>query len=238
MKVLGRQQSSANATSGQFKEREIWQGLAELQARSVPQQSQFQLDERFFVLICSSGTTRTTRTRHAVEHGELNTSHLHTPSIQLTNQSTTSPDAQQKPFWRDLRLPCCHHHHHVFLVCIQQCIQGGPQARRCVSRAQHICQQQLRPWKSPGTPADSIYCCASHAGPSSPTVPPQPTQMGQSKPVPVGHASLAHPHHHEGPTDLDLYRTFSPSDVGMWSWQATTGVRSRERSAALLLVQR
>jgi len=40
----------------------------------------------------------------------------------------------------------------------------------------------------------------------------------------VGHASLAHPQHHEGATDLDLYRTFSPSDVGMWSWQATTGV--------------
>lgn len=59
-------------------------------------------------------------------------------------------------------------------------------------------------------------------GPSGPAVPAQPTQMGQSKPVPVGHASLAHPHHHEGPTDLDLYRTFSPSDVGMWSWQATT----------------
>lgn len=63
------------------------------------------------------------------------------------------------------------------------------------------------------------------AGPSVPSAPAQGNQAGQSKPVPVGHASLAHPqhHHHEGPTDLDLYRTFSPSDVGMWSWEATTG---------------
>jgi hypothetical protein len=38
--------------------------------------------------------------------------------------------------------------------------------------------------------------------------------------MPVGHASVAHPQHHEGATDLDLYRTFSPSDVGMWSWEA------------------
>lgn len=60
-------------------------------------------------------------------------------------------------------------------------------------------------------------------------MPPQPSQTGHSKPVPVGHASLAHPQHHEGPTDLDLYRTFSPSDVGMWSWQATTG-RTSARS--------
>jgi hypothetical protein len=61
--------------------------------------------------------------------------------------------------------------------------------------------------------------------------------MGQSKPVPVGHASLAHPHHHEGPTDLDLYRTFSPSDVGMWSWQATTGACAAEMSSGALLQQ-
>lgn len=41
--------------------------------------------------------------------------------------------------------------------------------------------------------------------------------------MPVGHASLAHPNHHEGATDLDLYRTFSPSDIGMWSWERPAG---------------
>lgn len=44
--------------------------------------------------------------------------------------------------------------------------------------------------------------------------------------MPVGHASVAHPQHHEGATDLDLYRTFSPSDVGMWSWEAGVPVAS------------
>ena len=52
---------------------------------------------------------------------------------------------------------------------------------------------------------------------TGPGAPPQPSQGAQSKPVEVAQASLAHPQHHEGATDLDLYRTFSPSDVGFWT---------------------
>lgn len=181
------------------------------------------------MLIYSSGTTRTTRTRHALEQRE--------------------PPCTPRPFscptsLRHLLTLSRSPSGWIYLAAIMSFWSAFSSASKeapkpeGVSRAQHICQQQLRPGSRPARPADSIYCCPVHAGPSGPAMPPQPTQMGQSKPVPVGHASLAHPQHHEGPTDLDLYRTFSPSDVGMWSWQATTGERGRDRSAALLLLRR
>lgn len=73
------------------------------------------------------------------------------------------------------------------------------------------------------SPARRVTClllCCCAAAPPAPT---PAVQAAQSKPMSVGHASVAHPQHHEGATDLDLYRTFSPTEVGMWSWEATTG---------------